>query len=192
MAVMKKNWQKDAGTVLLATALRTVGVAGGAFIANKGPFKATASKTMHNIGGPLLVVAGTLGEMMLDDAKLRAICQGLSAYGAIHSVAVISPDTVAPALGINGLGQVPVYDSMIGQLGAATTAESTTADPAEIKALMQGQTATDDGNDWAKAFAQADQPQTIQVNGTPQTAAQATALMGVDNAEEATRLMGMF
>lgn len=191
MAVMKKNWQKDAGTVLLATALRSVGVAGGAFIANKGPFKATASKTMHNIGGPLLVVAGTLGEMMLDDAKLRAVCQGISAYGAIHTVAVISPDTAAPALGINGLGQVPAYNSMIGQLGA-TTATSTEETPAEIKSLMQGQTATDDGNDWAKAFAQADQPDTIQFNGTPQTAAQATALMGVDNAEEATRLMGMF
>lgn len=189
---MKKNWQKDAGTVLLATALRSVGVAGGAFIANKGPFKATASKTMHNIGGPLLVVAGTLGEMMLDDAKLRAVCQGISAYGAIHTVAVISPDTAAPALGINGLGQVPAYNSMIGQLGA-TTATSTEETPAEIKSLMQGQTATDDGNDWAKAFAQADQPDTIQFNGTPGSAEAITALMGTpDTPEGQARLMGMF
>ena len=72
---IKKNWQKDATANLIQSGARIAGGTVTAWGLQKffGPTKSdgTDNKTMHNIGGPLLVVAGTLGEMMLDDAKLQ-------------------------------------------------------------------------------------------------------------------------
>lgn len=195
---IKKNWQKDSTDVLMKAGLRAGGGFAAAWIATKGPFKAvekSESQTLHNIGGPLLLAVGVLGDMMLDDPKIRAVCQGVATYAALHSVAVISPGEqgLAAKIGISGLGSTEAEEDaelMSGIAALGTTEE--TEDEAAIKALAAGETKTDDGNDWAYVAENVDYADQITkpaVSGVDETAAE---LMGVDTQEEAALLMGMF
>ena len=199
---IKKNWQKDSTNVLINAGMRAAGAVGGAFIANQGPFKMPASKTesmfLYNIGGPVLLAAGVLGDMVLEDEKFKSLCQGIATYGALHSIAVISKGKdgsggLAEKLGISGLGSTEAEEDaelMSGIAALGTTEE--TEDEAAIKALAAGETKTDDGNDWAYVAENVDSADQITkpaVSGVDETAAE---LMGVDTQEEAALLMGMF
>jgi len=195
MAFIRKNWQKDATNVLINTAVRGVGAVGGAFVTNK-LFGEGKSKTMQNIGGPLVLLLGTLGDMMFDDQKIRSAFQGVATYGALHSVAVIAPDSVGTEIGINGLDVTKNPGAMFG--GVGVLGETTQATPPEF-ALANGYPALNDtdgktyNNDWTYLAQNIDNAEQITrtvdgVDYAPQTAAQ---LMGVDE-EEASRLMGMF
>lgn len=195
---IKKNWQKDATSVLVATGIRGAGSIVSALVTNK-LFGEGKSKTMQNIGGPVLLAVGILGDMMLDDPKLRAGFQGVANYSLLHTIAVISPgeDGVASKLGVQGLGVVPsnpaALFSGIGALGT-TTANDT---PPEF-ALAAGQKTVQDtdgktyNNDWAYLAENIDHADDITktVNGV-NVAQQAADLMGVEPAE-AVKLMGMF
>ena len=221
---IKSNWQKDAGETAINAGLRGAGAFAGAFIINKwfsgepadGKEKQAASesaKTMKNIGGPVMLAIGVLGDMMLEEPKLRCVCQGLTTYALLHSAAVIAPDTLAKKIGVSGLAGNPEEDaalmSGIGVLGE--TSEAYTGNSPEEFALAQGEQTVNDtdgktyNNDWqylAENIDNADQI-TRAVNGLGESEAEenadlmgtdddSAALMGTDDAEEATLLMGMF
>ena len=195
---IKKNWQKDASSVLVNAGLRAAGGFAGAYIATSGPFKAkpkNENQTLHNIGGPLLLAAGILGDMMFEDAKIKSFAQGLTTYAALHSVAVVTQGQggFAEKIGISGLaGDVEEEAALMSGIAAlGTTTDSTAADVEEIKALAAGESGTNDGNDWEAVANQIDvADETVkQVAGVDETAAD---LMGTESEDEAALLMGMF
>ena len=205
---IKKNWQKDATANLIQSGARIAGGTVTAWGLQKffGPTKSdgTDNKTMHNIGGPLMLALGVLGDMMLESPNLRAVCQGITTYAGLHSIAVISPapNGLAPKLGLAGMGgaaEDAALMSGIGALGTSTATDenSTTANPPELTTFAAGQRQITDGdgktynNDWAYLAQNIDNADQITrtVNGP---ADEAAALMGVDTPQEAARLMGMF
>lgn len=205
---IKKNWQKDATANLIQAGARVAGGTITAWGLQKffGPKKSdgTDNKTMHNIGGPLMLALGVLGDMMLESPNLRAVCQGITTFAGLHSVAVISPapNGIAPKLGLAGLAgmeEEAALMSSIGALGttAATDENSTTANPPELTEFAAGQRQITDSdgktynNDWAYLAENIDNADQITrtVNGPDESAA---ALMGVETQQEAARLMGMF
>lgn len=202
---IKKNWQKDATANLIQSGARIAGGTVTAWGLQKffGPTKSdgTDNKTMHNIGGPLMLALGVLGDMMLESPNLRAVCQGITTYAGLHSIAVISPapNGLAPKLGLAGPEEDAALMSGIGALGVTTATDenSTTANPPELTAFAAGQRQITDGdgktynNDWAYLAENIDQADQITrtVNGPEDELA---ALMGVDTPQEAALLMGMF
>lgn len=216
--LIKKNWQKDASENAINAGLRAGGALVSAFVLNKffsgepkdGVTKevsANTAKTLHNIAGPLFLGLGVIGDMMFADEKLRALCQGITTYSALHSIAVIAP-AVGEATGVSGL-PTPIANSKlfgIGRLGkigrlagcrgiGATDINSTVAYPEEL-ALAAGQKTTVDSdgktynNDWAYLAENIDNADKITrtVSGVDEEAAK---LMGVEPSE-AAKLMGMF
>lgn len=211
--LIKKNWQKDASDIAINAGLRAGGALVSAFVLNKffsgepkdgvsKELSANTAKTLHNIAGPIMLGLSVLGDMMFADPKIRAVCQGVTTYSALHSIAVIAP-AVGEATGVSGL-PTPIADSKlfsgIGKLGAckalgATDLNYTGKYPEEL-ALAAGQKTTVDSdgktynNDWAYLAENIDNADSITktVNGVDEEAAK---LMGVEPSE-AAKLMGMF
>lgn len=191
---IKKNWQKDASTVLISTGIR-----GGSAIATAWGCKkisdASKSTTVHNLVGPGFLLLGTLGDMMIENDYLKAACQGISTYGMLYTISTIASDSVAPAIGMNGINDTAALFSGVGALGETTSVDYTGQSPEEF-AWANGQQVIDsDGktynNDWnylAENIDYADQI-TKSVNGVAEDAA---ALMGVPTEAEAQNLLGMF
>lgn len=196
---IKKNWQKDASSVLINAGLRAAGGFAGAYIATSGPFKAkpkNENQTLYNIGGPLLLAAGVLGDMMFEDQKIKSFAQGLTTYAALHSVAVMTKGEggLAEKIGINGLAGEPEEEAalMSGIAALGTTTDSTAADVEEIKALAAGETGENDGNDWEAVANQIDvADETVKMQGVEEEPT-AAELMGTESEDEAALLMGMF
>lgn len=138
--MIKKNWQKTAAPTAVNTLLRVAGAGVGAFILKKlGSDESTnLKKTIKNISGPVFLIGGTLGDMTLEDDKLRAVCQGIATIGALKSIAVIAP-AVAPSLGLSGLSDDEIMEitNGIGETpeilnGEASNEQTTSALPTEI------------------------------------------------------------
>lgn len=227
---IKSNWQKDAGDVAINAALRGVGAGASAYILNtvfngkpkegSDPSSNTA-KTFRNIMGPVFLGIGVMGDMMIEDEKIRALCQGIATYSMIHSIAVIAPDfadnfditetaqygnnTGTAGLGklgncksgINALGRLPRHDRKPMALGETTMAYQGNY-PEELQ-MAAGEKATVDtdgrsyNNDWVYLSQNIDKADAITktLNG-PLADEEAAALMGVTTNEEAALLMGMF
>ena len=176
---IRKNWQKDATDTLLNAGVRFAGGATGGFIATKlSKSTGNAAKTLNNIGGPTMVVLGVLGDMMVEQPQVRAFCQGLATYGAMHSLAVIAPDTIGKNIGVNGLGDMEEDAARISAVDANYSGDISS----EIKSLQNGANAND-GNDWAQVAEQVDYDGAVQ--GADDENAE---LMGDD--EENAELMG--
>ena len=203
---IRKNWQKDATSVLVKAGIRGVGAIAGAVIANK-VFGEGKSKTLINLGGPILLAAGVLGDMMLENGNIRAGFQGLSTYALMRSIAVISPSEqdgsgLSDKLAISGLGvnqPAQLFNGVGGALGE-TSADYTGLTPQEF-ALANGEkeVVDTDGktyyNDWAYLAENIDDADKIvkTVNGVDVNYAQQAAdLMGVEDPAEAAKLMGIF
>lgn len=216
--LVKKNWQKDATDNAIEAGIRAGGALFSAFVLNKffsgepkdGVAKevsANTAKTLHNIAGPLFMGLGILGDMMFADPKLKAACQGVTTYSALHSIAVIAP-AVGEATGVSGL-PTPIDAKMfsgigrlgkLGKLGAcrslgATDINYTGIYPEELALAAGEKTVVDsDGktynNDWGYLAENIDNADQISktVSGVAEEAAK---LMGVE-ASEAAKLMGMF
>lgn len=213
---IKKNWQKDATDVAINSGIRVAGAFAASFAIHKwlgitkDPTTGKEKKTLYNIGGPLLLAAGVLGDMMIEEPKLRAFCQGLAAYGGVHAAAVLSPDTLKDKWGIQGIGEEEEEDaalmSGVGALGFTTdsTASNLMGDAEDIAELSAGQETYNDtdgktyNNDWAYLAENIDQADNITktVSGVEEEEAdpssEAAELMGADSEEEAAILMGMF
>lgn len=151
MAFIGKNWQKNASQNGVRALCRVAGAGVAAFALTKLTAKAdtNANTTIKNISGPAAVVVGVMGDLMLEDDKLRSVCQGIYTYGALKSISVIAPSIGEP-LGLNGLagngisGTGPVILNAV----EPTTEQTTSERPEELIAIEQG--ADNDGNDWAK------------------------------------------
>ena len=121
---IKKNWQKDASTVLISTGIR-----GGSAIATAWGCKkisdASKSTTVHNLVGPGFLLLGTLGDMMIENDYLKAACQGISTYGMLYTISTIASDSVAPAIGMNGINDTAELFSGVGALGETTSVNYT-------------------------------------------------------------------
>lgn len=219
---VRKNWQKDAGDTAINAGIRAGGALATAFILNKffsgepkdGVAKESAAntaKTLHNIAGPAFMALGLLGDMMFSSPELRSLCQGVTTYSTLHSIAVIAP-SVGEATGVSGL-DTPIQDakllSGVGRLGrlgrlagcktlGATSLNYTGNYPEEL-ALAAGQKTTVDSdgrtynNDWAYLAENIDKADQITktVNGISPVQQEAANLMGVEP-DEAAKLMGMF
>lgn len=223
---IKKNWQKDAGEIAINAALRGVGAGVSSYILNtafngkpKNGAQSNTSKTLRNIMGPVFLGVGVLGDMMVDDTKVRSLFQGVATYAMIHSVAVIAPDfadnlditetaqygqTTGTAglgnikSGINALGRLPRHDRKPMQLGETTMAYQGNY-PEELQMAAGEKTTVDtDGktynNDWAYLAQNIDKADEItkNLNGIKSANEEAASLMGADSDEEAALLMGMF
>lgn len=199
---IRKNWQKDATSTLVKAGVRGAGAVVGAIATNK-LFGEGKSKTLINIGGPVMLAVGVLGDMMLENGTLRAGFQGLTTYAMMHTIAVISPgeDGIANKLSVAGLG-VPettaqMFNGVAGALGETST-DYNGQTPAEF-ALANGEKAVVDSdgktyfNDWAYLAENIDNAEQITktVNGV-NYAQQAADLMGVEDPAEAAKLMGIF
>ena len=213
---IKKNWQKDAGDVLLESAVRAVGGFGTAFISNKvftvkKNDKGEENKMLYNIGGPIMTAVGILGDMMVADPKVKAFFQGVSTVGMLRSIAVIGDKSIAPKIALAGVEeeeiateeeqQAQLFSGVGAALGetSAVDPENYSGDemPADVAQLMQGETTVQDtdgktyNNDWAYLAENIDNAEQItkSVNGVEQSAAE---LMGTEDEDEAALLMGMF
>lgn len=225
---IKKNWQKDAGEIAINAGLRGVGAGTSAYILNtvfngkdKNGATTNTSTTLRNIMGPVFLGVGVLGDMMVEDDKVRALFQGMATYSMLHSVAVIAPDfaehfdvnqtahngntnggtaglgKIKVKNGINALGRLPRHDRKPMPLGETTMAYQGNY-PEELQ-IVAGQKATVDSdgktynNDWAYLSQNADNADAITktLNG-PLADQEAANLMGVTTNEEAALLMGMF
>lgn len=225
---LKKNWQKDAGDTAVKAGLRVVGAGTSAFILNKwfngeprdGADKKAASNTAitkRNIAGPVMLAFGILGDMMLEDDKLRAVCQGITTYSALHSIAVVAPD-ISTSIGVaestsqrqavSGLGNAVIGKTKVASIGRiprkpnplplGATNENYTGHYPEELAMVAGQKTTVDSdgktynNDWAYLAQNIDNADAISKTLGDTDDTEAANLMGVTSAEEAALLMGMF
>ena len=129
-------------------------------------------------------------------SSARAAFQGVATYGALHTVAVIAPDSVGTEVGISGLDVTKNPAAMFNGVGAL----GTTTTPPEFALAAGEKTITDtDGktynNDWAYLAEHIDDAEQITrtVNGVDDDAAyKAASLMGVSDAMAAANLMGIF
>ena len=135
--MIKKNWQKNAGTNAVNALLRVAGAGTSAFILNKltSDESTNLKKTIKNISGPVVTVAAVLGDLVFEDEKIKSICQGMYTFGALKSLAVVAPSVGTP-LGLSGIEDdempeiIQGVDPIINGLGS--NEQTTDALPAEI------------------------------------------------------------
>jgi len=137
----KSNWQKSATDNSVKALMRVAGAGTSAFILKKltEDESTNLKKTIKNIASPALTVLSLLGDLMLEDEKLRSLCQGMYTYSALKSLAVIAP-SVGTMMGLAGIDDAAV-DSVINSIRLAGTAASsneltTSAMPAEIANIV--------------------------------------------------------
>lgn len=216
---IKKNWQKDTSDNLIKAGARFGGAFGAAWALRKWfgiqyeknqdgtpklgtDGKPIEKRTLYNIGGPMFLAVGVLGDLMLEDERLRAICQGVTTFAGLHSLAVISPADndgggLANKIGVAGLGDSESDAALMSGVAAlGETSETSTELPPEFAEYAEGEEQVQDtdgktyNNDWgylAENIDQADQI-TRSVNGLGDAQENAD-LMGT---EETARLMGLF
>lgn len=224
---IKKNWQKDAGEIAINAGLRAIGAGASAFTLNKwfdGKDKngviTNSSQTLRNIMGPVFMGVGVLGDMMVEDEKVRALFQGIATYATLHSIAIISPEMAenmdvaveasknTQTTGTSGLGNVKSGINALGRIPrkprkalGETTMAYTGKFPEELQ-FAAGQKATVDSdgktynNDWAylaENYENADKiSRTLGAVADKIENQEAANLMGAASDEEAALLMGMF
>lgn len=102
MAFISKNWQKKASENGVNALCRVAGAGVSAAILQKmtADESTNLKKTIKNIAAPGLTVLAVLGDLMLEDEKLRAVCQGMYTYSALKAVAVVMP-SIGENIGFN-------------------------------------------------------------------------------------------
>lgn len=134
MAFIKKNWQKSATDNSVKALMRVTGAGASAFILKKltEDESTNLKKTIKNISAPAITVLSVLGDLMLEDEKLRALCQGMYTYSFLKAISVIAP-SVGTMMGLAGVDEQQiqsVVDSI--RLGAITKVASNTASSNEL------------------------------------------------------------
>lgn len=104
MAFISKNWQKRATDNAVNALMRAGGAGAAAFILKKTTEDESTplKKTLKNISSPLLTAISVLGDLMLEDEKLRSLCQGMYTFGILKTVSTIAP-AVQESLGLAGV-----------------------------------------------------------------------------------------
>lgn len=184
MGFINTKWQRDMSGNLVNAGLRLGGAITASVLLEKfAPYKdkpTNTEKTMYNIGGPAVLLTGLALDVLGGNDYLRALAQGMTLVGATHSIAVIAP-SVGESFGLNGIAPaVPkavatpskpamlmgTQAALMGAVGnvAELPKEFAAIDPAKFK---------QDGNDWNKVAAAAEDPNAkIQVEGLSEKSAQ--------------------
>lgn len=208
---LKKNWQKDAGDTAINAGLRIVGAGTSAFILNKffngEPRDGVTDKkaasntaiTLRNIAGPGMLAIGVLGDMMLEDEKLRSLCQGITVYSALHSIAVVAPDlstsmgvaeTTSQRQAVSGLGEVKTG---INALGTTTRVENPLGrlPRHDRKPMALGATNENYSGNYPEELAMAaGQKTTVDTDGKTFNNDWAYLAANIDNADAITKSLG--
>lgn len=149
MAILKKNWQKNASSVAVNALMRVGGAGVGAFILTKltEDESTNLKKTIKNVSSPVVTALAVLGDMMFDNDNLRSFCQGVYSYSFLKTVSVIVP-SVAQPMGLRGIDDadmpaivngVEIMNGVDIMNGLGESDEYTTADlPEEIAEISQG------------------------------------------------------
>lgn len=137
MAFLKKNWQKSATDGAINAVMRIAGAGASAFVLKKltDDESTNLKKTIKNISSPLLTITAVLGDLMLEDEKLKSLCQGMYTFGALKSLAVVAPSIGSP-LGLSGISDEEITSIVNGVImngtGASSNEQTTAALPTEI------------------------------------------------------------
>lgn len=137
MAFLKKNWQKSATDGAINAVMRIAGAGASAFVLKKltSDESTNLKKTIKNISSPLLTITAVLGDLMLEDEKLKSLCQGMYTFGALKSLAVVAPSIGSP-LGLSGISDEEITSIVNGVImngtGASSNEQTTAALPTEI------------------------------------------------------------
>lgn len=93
MAFISKNWQKKATDNGVNAICRVAGAGISAMVLKKmtADESTNLKKTLKNIAAPGLTVVAVLGDLMLEDEKLRAVCQGMYTFSALKAASVWMP-----------------------------------------------------------------------------------------------------
>lgn len=189
MSFIKKNWQKGATGNLTNSALRVGGALTASFVlkrffGDKGSNATNTQKTLHNVGGPVVLLTAIAADVLLENESLRAVAQGMSIAAATHSLAVIAP-SVGETFGLRGIESTPEQTEANAQ--AALMGGTGNVAAAELPEEFENVKAESDGNNWAEVADNIDNDKVqIKVEG-----ADDSELMGEDE-EENAKLMGMF
>ena len=136
--MLKKNWQKTAGDNAINAVCRIGGAAaaGAALQKLQNLGDSNVKTTIGNISAPVLTVAAVMGDLVLDDPKLRAICQGMYTMGALKTATKIIKGS-GKYIGLSGIDDEEIPAIMDGVImnGLASTEQTTDAMPAEIKEI---------------------------------------------------------
>lgn len=92
MALIKKNWRKDASNTATQAAMRVLGAGITAVALQKLPDLFTSEnikQTVKNISAPLVSGALVAGDLLLDNPYLKAVCQGGYSFGFLKTASVI-------------------------------------------------------------------------------------------------------
>ena len=138
MAFLKKNWQKSATDGAINAVMRIAGAGASAFVLKKltSDESTNLKKTIKNISSPLLTITAVLGDLMLEDEKLKSLCQGMYTFGALKALAVVAPSIGTP-LGLSGVTEEEITSIVNGVImngtgGASSNEQTTAALPTEI------------------------------------------------------------
>lgn len=92
MALIKKNWRKDASNTAMQATMRVLGAGITAVALQKLPDLFTSEnikQTVKNISAPLVSGALVAGDLLLDNPYLKAVCQGGYSFGFLKTASVI-------------------------------------------------------------------------------------------------------
>lgn len=133
--MIKKNWQKSAGDNAINAACRIGGaaVAGATLQKLQNLGDSNVKTTIGNISAPVLTVAAVMGDLVFDDPRVRAICQGVYTMSALKSVTKIFKGS-NEFLGLSGIddAEMPLIMNGVILNGEASNEMTTDALPTEI------------------------------------------------------------
>lgn len=189
MAFIQKNWQKNVQDNITKAVCRIGGGLGSAFLLKKFFSKTTTNseKTLHNIGGPAMMLTGMAVDLVADNQYIKSIAQGITVFSAAHSLAVISP-SAAESFGLSGIAAPEATPENAALMGAAGTCGALPSGlPEEFNEIDPNQI-QNDNNPWGQVADEIDNPNVqVKVEGVEPEAENAE-LMAAEEAE----LMGMY
>lgn len=105
MALIRKTWRKDASDNAIKATMRVLGAGVTAITLQKLPELFTSDnvkQTVKNIAAPLWSGVMVVGDLLLDNQYLRAVCQGGYSFGFLKTAAVIIRGS-ANYIGLQGI-----------------------------------------------------------------------------------------
>lgn len=133
--MLKKNWQKTAGDNAIDAVCRIGGAATAGAVLQKlqNLGNSNVKTTVGNISGPVLTIAAVMGDLVFDNPKIRAICQGMYTMSALKSVTKIVKGS-GKYIGLSGIDDEDMPAIMDGVIidGLGSNEQTTSALPQEI------------------------------------------------------------
>lgn len=138
---IKSNWRSGVTDRLLEAGARITGGVAASFIANKVGGNTNVSQTFKNVVNPGILILSTVGDIMLENDKLRAMCQGMQVVSFAKTLKVMAPE-VYNTLGLGGIENEAAL--------MATVQPAQTALPAGSPEEFANVKPITDGNPWSE------------------------------------------